>query len=249
MQSERAHQRSLAATFPAMSDDEVEYGQRPFQAPPGSTEVFLVRHGQSAAYRDGHPFPLVDGQGDPPLTAHGQWQAVQVGERLRHLAPAAVYVTTLQRTVQTAAPLLGHINHTAIVEPDLREIHLGEWEGGIFRKKVAERDPAFLEVERTQDWSAIPGAESFAQLQDRVVGAITRIHAAHPGERIVAVSHGGAIGAALSHATGAKPLAFGATDNASIAHLIVLGDRWILRRYNDTGHLGGELSAVAEGLT
>ena len=219
MQSERAHQRSLAATFPAMSDDEVEYGQRPFQAPPGSTEVFLVRH------------------------------AVQVGERLRHLAPAAVYVTTLQRTVQTAAPLLGHIDHTAIVEPDLREIHLGEWEGGIFRKKVAERDPAFLEVERTQDWSAIPGAESFAQLQDRVVGAITRIHAAHPGERIVAVSHGGAIGAALSHATGAKPLAFGATDNASIAHLIVLGDRWILRRYNDTGHLGGELSAVAEGLT
>jgi probable phosphoglycerate mutase len=65
----------------------------------------------------------------------------------------------------------------------------------------------------------------------------------------VAVSHGGAIGAALSHATGAKPLAFGATDNGSIAHLIVLGDRWILRRYNDTGHLGGELSAVAEGLT
>jgi probable phosphoglycerate mutase len=232
-----------------MTEDEVEYGQRPFQAPPGATEVFLVRHGQSAAFKDGEPFALVDGQGDPPLTPHGQWQSVQVGERLRHVALAAVYVTTLQRTMQTAAPLLAHIGQSAIVEPDLREIHLGEWEGGIFRKKVAERDPAFLEVERTQDWSAIPGAESFAQLQDRVVGAITRIHAAHPGERIVAVSHGGAIGAALSHATGSKPLAFAATDNASIAHLIVLGERWILRRYNDTGHLGGELSAVAEGLT
>ncbi|MEI7624294.1 MAG: histidine phosphatase family protein [Actinomycetes bacterium] len=232
-----------------MSEDEVEYGQRPFQAPPGATEVFLVRHGQSAAYKDGEPFSLVDGQGDPPLTAHGHWQATQVGERLRRVDLAAVYVTTLQRTAQTAAPLLAHLRTDAIVEPDLREIHLGEWEGGIFRKKVAERDPAFLEVERTQDWSAIPGAESFSQLQARVVRAINRIHQAHPGARVVAVSHGGAIGAALSHATGSTPLAFGATDNASIAHLIVLGDRWILRRYNDTGHLGGELSAEAEGLT
>ena len=232
-----------------MSEDEVEYGQRPFQAPPGATEVFLVRHGQSAAYKDGEPFSLVDGQGDPPLTAHGHWQATQVGERLRRVDLAAVYVTTLQRTAQTAAPLLAHLRTDAIVEPDLREIHLGEWEGGIFRKKVAERDPAFLEVERTQDWSAIPGAESFSHLQARVVSAINRIHQTHPGARVVAVSHGGAIGAALSHATGSTPLAFGATDNASIAHLIVLGDRWILRRYNDTGHLGGELSAEAEGLT
>ena len=232
-----------------MSEEEVEYGQRPFEAPPGATELLLVRHGQSAAYREGEPFALVDGQGDPPLTAHGQWQASRVGERLRHAEIDAVYVTTLQRTSQTAAPLLGHLGLEPIVEPDLREIHLGEWEGGVFRKKVADRDPAFLEVERTQDWGAIPGAETFGQLQERVVGAITRIHAAHPGQRVVAVSHGGAIGAALSDATGAKPLAFATTDNGSIAHLIVLGDRWILRRYNDTGHLGGDLSAAAEGLT
>ena len=232
-----------------MADEEVEYGQHPFQAPPGATEVFLVRHGQSAAFKEGEPFALVDGQGDPPLTAHGHWQAAQVGERLRHMQLAAVYVTTLQRTAQTAAPLLGVIGQTAIIEPDLREIHLGEWEGGIFRKKVAERDPAFLEVERTQDWSAIPGAESFAQLQERVVAAITRIHAAHPGERIVAVSHGGAIGAALAEATGARSLAFASTDNASISQLVIHGDRWIVRRFNDTNHLDDALTSAAEAPT
>lgn len=234
---------------PPMAENNVEYAQRPFQAPPGSTELFLVRHGQSAAYNEGEPFALVDGQGNPPLTDHGHWQAAQVGERLRHLELAAVYVTTLQRTQQTAEPLLRHLDMSATVEPDLREIHLGEWEGGVFRKKVADRDPAFLEVERTQDWGAIPGAETFAQLQERVVRAIQRIHIAHRGQRVVAVSHGGAIGAALAHATESKPLAFAATDNASIAHLILLDDRWMLRRYNDTGHLGGELSAIAEGLT
>lgn len=232
-----------------MRDDGVEYGQKPFQAPPGATELLLVRHGQSAAYRPGEPFALVDGQGDPPLTDHGHWQAEQVGARLATASIDAVYVTTLQRTAQTAAPLLARLGIEARVEADLREIHLGEWEGGVFREKVANRDPAFLEVERTQDWGAIPGAESFAELQRRVVGAIRRLHDAHPGQRIVAVSHGGAIGAALAHATGATPMAMSTADNASINHLVLLGDRWMLRRYNDTGHLGGELSARAEGLT
>lgn len=229
--------------------DAVEYGQKPFEAPPGATELLLVRHGQSAAYRPGEPFPLVDGQGDPPLTDHGHWQAEQVGRRLADTPIDAVYVTTLRRTAQTAAPLLARLGMDAAVEADLREIHLGEWEGGIFREKVAARDPAFLEVERTQDWGAIPGAESFAELQQRVVAAIRRIHAAHPGGRVVAVSHGGAIGAALAHATGAVPMAMSTADNASINHLVLLDDRWMLRRYNDTGHLGGELSARSEGLT
>lgn len=232
-----------------IGEESVEYGQTPFTAPEGATELLLVRHGQSAAYRPGAPFPLVDGQGDPPLTDLGHWQAEQVGVRLAAAGIDAVYVTTLQRTAQTAAPLLRHIGVEALVEPDLREIHLGDWEGGIFRERVANRDPALLEVERTQDWGAIPGAETFERLRERVVAAIERIHVAHPGQRVVAVSHGGAIGAALAHATGAKPMALSTADNASINHLVLLGDRWMLRRYNDTGHLGGELSSRAEGLT
>lgn len=232
-----------------MADDGVEYGQRPFTPPPGATEILLVRHGQSAAFRPGEPFALVDGQGDPPLTDHGHWQAEQVGARLAGAGIDAVYVTNLQRTAQTAAPLLSRLGLEAAVEPDLREIHLGEWEGGVFRQKVADRDPAFLEVERNQDWGSIPGAETFAQLQLRVVGALERLHAAHPDQRIVAVSHGGAIGAALAHATGARPMAMSAADNASINHLVVLDDRWFLRRYNDTAHLGPGFTARAEGLT
>ncbi|MEX1218473.1 MAG: histidine phosphatase family protein [Acidimicrobiales bacterium] len=232
-----------------MSEEKVEYGQRPMEAPPGATQILLIRHGQSAAFVEGEPFPLVEGQGDPPLTAHGHWQAAQVGERLRHVDLAAVYVTTLQRTSQTAAPLIGHLGLDAMVEPGLREIHLGEWEGGIFRQKVANRDPVFLEVERTQDWAAIPGAESFAELQSRVIASIERMHRNHPNQTVAAVSHGGAIGAALSYATGSKPLAFASTDNGSIAHLVVLDDRWVIRRYNDTGHLGPLLSVKTEGLS
>jgi probable phosphoglycerate mutase len=228
------------------SDEKAEYGQRPFTAPDGSTELFLVRHGQSAPYRPGHPFPLVDGQGDPPLSELGRWQAEQVAARLGTETIHAMYVTTLQRTRQTAAPLAERLGLVPEVEADLREVHLGEWEGGVFRQMAAERHPVFTEMDRTQEWGAVPGAESSEALRARARAAVARIQARHPGKRVVAVSHGGAIGAVLAEATGSRSLAFSAADNASITHLVLHGDRWLVRRFNDTGHLAGELSGTAE---
>jgi probable phosphoglycerate mutase len=234
----------------ATSDGEkAEYGQRPFQAPPGATEILLVRHGQSAAYIEGEPFALVDGQGDPPLSPLGEWQALQVAERLSSVQLAAIYVTTLQRTHQTAAPLAARLGLTPVLEGDLREVHLGEWEGGVFRVMAAQGHPAMAEMSVKQDWGVIPGGERSEDLRARVRAAIERIHAAHPGERVVAVSHGGAIGAVLAEASGATTFAFAGADNASISHLVVLGDRWTVRRFNDTGHLAGELSAEADAPT
>jgi probable phosphoglycerate mutase len=226
-----------------------EFDQRPFSAPPGATELLLVRHGQSAPYRPGEPFALVEGQGDPPLSPFGRWQAERIADRLAGERVDAVYVTSLRRTHETIAPLLARTGMTADVEPDLREVHLGEWEGGLFRQMAAEGHPAFAEMDRTQDWGAIPGAERMDALKGRVGAAVARIHERHPDQRVVAVSHGGAIGAVLSLATGARNLAFAGADNASISHLVVLGDRWIVRRFNDTGHLAGELSTAPDAPT
>lgn len=226
-----------------------DFGQRPYEPPPEATEILLVRHGQSAAYVDGQPFALVDGQGDPPLSDHGHVQARLVARRLGAVSIAAIYVTTLQRTSQTIAPLAASAGITPIVEPDLREVHLGEWEGGLYRRMAAERHPAFAEMNATQDWASVPGAESSDQLRTRVRAAIERIHEAHRGQRVVAVSHGGAIGAILAEATGARSLAFASADNASISQLIVHGDRWIVRRFNDTNHLDPSFTGGAEAPT
>src|SRR5437879_11593176 len=46
------------------------------------------------------PFTLVDGHGDPPLDVVGEQQAERVAERLGGEDIAAIYVTTLRRTVQ-----------------------------------------------------------------------------------------------------------------------------------------------------
>ena len=226
-----------------------QFGQRPFEPPTGSTEILLIRHGQSAPFLDGVLFDLVDGQGDPPLSEHGHAQAEMIAARLREVPIDAIYVTTLRRTHQTIEPLARLLGIQPTIEPDLREVHLGEWEGGLYRQRAAERHPAFAEMDATQDWGSVPGAESSDALRTRVRSAIERIHAAHPGERVVVVSHGGAIGAVLAEASGARSLAFAAADNASISHLVIHGDRWIVRRFNDTNHLDQGLTSGAEAPT
>jgi probable phosphoglycerate mutase len=228
-----------------------EYRQSRFRRPAGACEILLVRHGESAPAREGEPFPLVDGHGDPPLAPAGREQAELVGERLAASgeAIAAVYVTTLRRTHETAAPLLERLGMEARVEPDLREVHLGDWEGGLFRKKIAEGDPVALRMFDEQRWDVIPGAEPAAAFAARVRAGITRVAAAHPDQTVVVVSHGGVIGQILSAATGARGFAFTGSDNAAISHVVVTGDQWTVRRYNDTSHLGPRLTEAPEPLT
>ena len=214
---------------------------------PGATEFILVRHGESAPARPGEPFPLVDGHGDPELDPIGREQAERVGERLARERIDAIYVTTLRRTHETAAPLAARLGLTPVVEPDLREVFLGEWEGGSFRKHVAERHPIAVRMFTEQRWDAIPGAESHDALAARTRAGILRIATRHPDQRVVAVVHGGVIGSILSQAVGAtEGFAFTGADNASISHVVVTSDRWILRRYNDTSHLESALTTAPE---
>jgi probable phosphoglycerate mutase len=226
-----------------------EIRQLRFARPPGAAELLLVRHGESAAAREGESFPMVDGQGDPPLHEEGHRQAQAVAARLRHEDIAAIYVTTLQRTQQTAAPLARDLGLTPVVEPDLREVHLGEWEGGVFRKHVAEGHPIALQMRLEQRWDVIPGAEPADAFRARVRRGITSIAERHPDQCVVVVSHGGTMGEILSMATGGRSFAFNGSDNASISQLVVLGDQWMLRRFNDTAHLGLGLSTAPQPLT
>jgi len=213
------------------------FRQQRFAPPPGATELVLVRHGESEAYVDGQPFALVAGQGDPPLSAHGAEQARLVCARLSTEPIKAIYVTTLQRTAQTAAPLGAELSLDLQLEADLREVHLGDWEGGEYRKMVAQNHPVILQSAEQERWDVMPGAESNTALATRLRAAIGRIAARHPDERVAAFSHGGAIGMILSLASGSRPFAFLGSGNASISRIVVIGDRWIVRSYNDTAHL------------
>ena len=226
-----------------------EYRQPTFSRPRGATEILLVRHGESRAATADNPFPLVDGHGDPELHPNGQQQAIRVGQRLKDQPISAVYVTNLRRTSETAAPLCGHLGLTPVIEPDLREVLLGEWEGGLLRIKAHDNDPAYLRMQAEERWDVIPGAESWQTINGRVMRALRRIASRHADELVVAVVHGGIIAHIVAHATGARPFAFNGADNGSITHIVMVEDRILVRRFNDATHLSMEISAAQSQLT
>jgi probable phosphoglycerate mutase len=215
------------------------YRQQQFAPPPGATELILVRHGASAPAVPGEPFPLLDGHGDPPLAPEGEAQAEAVAERLAGEGLHALFVTTLQRTQRTAAPLSERTGLPLAVVPDLAEVRLGEWEGGEFRIRVADGDPVALQAIAEERWEVIPGAETMESLARRVRAGIEAIVAlAGPDVRVAAIVHGGVIGEVCRQATDSRPFAFVHSDNGSITRLVVLpGGRWLLRSFNDTTHL------------
>jgi probable phosphoglycerate mutase len=235
----------------AESPDEpdIEYRQARFRPPQGSTELLLVRHGESAPARMGEPFPLADGHGDPDLSVEGRHQAERVAERLSLEHIDAIYVTTLRRTAQSAAPLARRLGLVPRVEPGLREIHLGAWEGGLFRKMVAENHPVAQRMWAEERWDVIPGAEPAAAFTSRVREAVHRLATAHPGQRLAVFAHAGVIGQVLALATASRPFAFVGADNGSISHLVVAEQAWIVRRFNDTAHLDPTFSLVAAPFT
>lgn len=232
-----------------MTNPEQGIRQSRFRRPPGSTELFLVRHGESEPAVPGQAFALVDGHGDPALAPDGRDQAERVGERLADQQIDAIYVTNLRRTAETAQPLAERLGLTPVVEPELREVHLGEWEGGLFRQRMAEGHPVAQRMVAEERWDIIPGAESQEAFASRVRGAITRIVVAHPDQRVAVFSHGGVIGELLSQAAGGgRAFAFIGCDNGSISHLVAVGQRWVVRRFNDTAHLqaGFDLDPVPD---
>jgi 2,3-bisphosphoglycerate-dependent phosphoglycerate mutase len=230
-------------------EEQKEYRQHKFTVPEGATDLLIVRHGESAPAVLDKPAPRVDGHSDPELAPEGQEQAEQLAERLAHEEIHAIYVTSLRRTHETAAPLAKRLGLQPIVEPDLREVFLGEWEGIAFRKYVSERHPTAVKMFLEQRWDVIPGAESNDAFAARVGGALKRIIAAHPDQRVVVVVHGGVIGQALSLVTGAPIFGFIGADNASISQIVAMPDPWVLRRFNDTAHLDPAFSIVPAPLT
>lgn len=126
--------------------------------------------------------------------------------------PAVWVVTPLSRTVRTAKAIIsagyaapasvGSDAPELLVEPDLIEQNLGEWQG------LPHADlPPLLTVPAHPFWPLSgterpPGGESMAEVVTRVAAAMERLAREHDGRDVVIVSHGGAIRAAVAHALG-----------------------------------------------
>jgi probable phosphoglycerate mutase len=212
--------------------------QRPFLLPDGATEVMLVRHGSSARSTPEAPIALVDGRSDPPLSDFGRRQAEAVGERLARSRIDGLFVTPLQRTHQTAAPLAGRLGLQPTVIPELREVFLGDWEGQLNARVIGDAELA-EQVFTAQRWDVIPGAEPMGEFTERVRRGLERLaEAVGPDAIAVAVVHGGVIAEACRQVTNSEAFAFLAAENGSVTRIMRLAARrWALISFNETAHL------------
>ena len=100
----------------------------------------MVRHGQTAASRENR----FSGSSDPPLTAVGEAMAEAFARAYASVTWDAICTSPMLRTRQTADALCRLTGVTATVEPGLREIDYGEWEG-LRQDEVKERWPEAYE--------------------------------------------------------------------------------------------------------
>lgn len=225
--------------------------QRPFTLPRGATELVVVRHGSSAGATDGTgATAFVGGASDPPLSERGRRQALAVADRLAGDPIAAIHVTPLRRTAETAAPLAARLGFEPQVVAELREVFLGDWERD-FRRRIATKDPLYASVFAAQRWDVIPGAEDMEAFGARVRSGMDGIADAIGPDRIGAVVvHAGVIAEICRQATNSDAFAFLYAENCSITRVLRLrSGRWAMRSFNDVAHLAGLQDDTADAQT
>jgi len=214
-----------------------------------TTRLLIVRHGQTAWNIDGR----FQGQLDIPLDEVGQEQAAAVAHRLAQAfqhpleGPVTIYASDLSRAWQTARSIQNAITEATqpepilplVLEPRLREMHFGEWQGLTYAEIQACQPAALAAWEA--DWlnNAPPGGETLGQLVERIRAVYLEILAAHPDGTALVVGHGGALQTLICLALGLPPERFWQLrlDNTGLADLRIYPEGAILNLFNDTCHL------------
>jgi alpha-ribazole phosphatase len=195
------------------------------------TTVFLLRHGE-VVLAETRRFI---GHLDAPLSERGERQCQAQAERLRGVKLAAIFASDLSRARRSAEIVGAPHAITPTLVPALREMAMGSWDG-LTAAEIKTRDPAAFEtwMSRIGEFP-FPGGESVPDLLARAWPAFEEIVAAHPGEAIAVVAHGGTNRALLCRALGLpleRLLAFG-QDYAALSVLERSPAGWRLARLNE----------------
>ncbi len=201
-----------------------------FRIATGATELLLVRHAEAV-----HPEPetaLEIKEIDMPLTDRGHTQAKRVAARVAARKPHAVYSSPTKRTMQTAQAIAEALGLQIQSDERLREVEIADV------GPVSLHDLAEIAIAHG-GWSHIAGTEPSSSIRSRMRDAIQDIVVAHPGERVVVVTHAGTINAYLSTLLDLDKDFFFPAGNTSITVVRARDSRRLIVTVNDTAHLEG----------
>jgi broad specificity phosphatase PhoE len=159
----------------------------------------LVRHGETTWNQERR---IQGGSSDVELSELGRKQVERLALALKEVKIDAVYSSPLRRALDTAVAIASNHQLAVQVEPDLREMEVGELEGVPITDIGASFSQFLLQWRQGQGLEKLPGGESVADLADRVWVIIQSINGKHQQGAVVVVSHYFAIVATICKALG-----------------------------------------------
>ena len=218
--------------------------------PADSCELLLVRHGhvRDNDYSSG---ARLCGWCDPPLSELGQRQGQFLQERFSgETLLAGLYTSPLCRAAQTAQLISEIIGLTPQVVEDLREINCGTLDGLPLEEVKLRYPNLWLQhLAQTDDEFCWPGGETYRSFRARVTETIDDIAAAHPGERVILVTHSGVITQIMGELEGMPPERWEShrAGNASITAFQWQRASRRLLWFDDRSHLRASISDACVG--
>lgn len=149
-------------------------------------QVYLVRHGETQWNAERR----IQGQSDSPLTAHGERQAWQVGERARTLGITHIITSDLGRTRRTAEIIAEACGCGVIADARLRELDMGVLEKRHIDSLSEEEEGWRRQLVNGTPDGRIPQGESMQELSERMHAALASCLELPAGSRPLLVSHG-----------------------------------------------------------
>jgi broad specificity phosphatase PhoE len=207
----------------------------------GSTEILLLRHGQSEGNENGR----FGGHGPTPLTPLGRRQAEAAAAALAGEGElAAVFASDLPRAMQTAEPVAAATGIVMQTTPALRERSVGIFTGMTFAEAEAQHPEHFAAMMRRDPNACPPEGETARDCTLRVGEFFDGIIERHPGERTLFVSHAFTLNLLVRRLLGLEhsPTVFFRTDNCALHRLKRAPTGfWNVEALNDRRHLVGVL--------
>ena len=206
-----------------------------------TTKIFLVRHAEA----EGNLFRVAHGQYDSVITPQGYRQLAYLRDRFKNERLDAVYGSDLTRTHTTASALYVPRGLAFRPLPLLREIRLGIWEQMTWGEIQRMDTQLYVDFNKKPHLWHVEGAETFAQVRERMLAGIRQIAAENPGATVAAASHGAALRTLLGTLQGMTLEEIGGTghgDNTAVSLLEVDGDKIKVIFRDDASHLPASVS-------
>ena len=207
----------------------------------GSTQILLIRHGQSEGNAEGR----FGGHTGTPLSVRGRQQALATANTLAHEFVTEIYSSDLPRAIETARPLAELTGCEIHLTESFRERSVGIMEGLTFEDAAQKHPDQYQALLRRDFEHVLTGGESYRQLLERAWRKLDELIEAHRGGKIAVFSHTGTICILALHLMGAleapelKPVWI-ASNNCGITRFDLRDDGFIrVIAVNDTRHLIG----------